>query len=160
MASDIFIKIGDIKGESTDDKHKDQIEVLSWQWGVSNAGSMGSGGGGGTGKASFAELHFTHVLDKASPNLAMACANGKHIPDATLTIRKAGEKALDYLVFKLSDVIVTSVQQSGHDGGGLPSESVSLQYIKIDQEYKPQKPDGSLDSGVSFKWDVKKNVKI
>ena len=49
MASDIFAKIGDIKGESLDSKHKDEIEVLSYSWGVSNAGSMASGSGGGEG---------------------------------------------------------------------------------------------------------------
>jgi len=45
MASDIFIKIGDIKGESNDDKHKDEIEVMSWSWGMNQQGSMGTGGG-------------------------------------------------------------------------------------------------------------------
>ena len=69
MASDIFAKIGDIKGESLDDKHKDEIEVLSWSWGVSNAGQMRGGSGGGEGKASFHDLSFTHKIDKASPVL-------------------------------------------------------------------------------------------
>ena len=160
MAGDIFIKIGDIKGESHDDKHKDEIDVLSWSWGITNTGSMGYGGGGGTGKASFSEIHFTHQIDKASPNLMQACAGGKHIPDATLTMRKQGDKPQEYLIIKLSDVIITSVQDSGSDGSGVPTESVALQFIKMDLEYKPQKADGSLDSGVSFKWDVKKNIKL
>ena len=69
MASDIFAKIGDIKGESLDDKHKDEIEVLSWSWGVTNAGATTAGGGGGAGKASFHDLSFTHKIDKASPVL-------------------------------------------------------------------------------------------
>jgi type VI secretion system secreted protein Hcp len=160
MAADIFIKIGDYKGESGDDKHKEEIEVLSWSWGVSNAGSMGAGGGGGTGKASFSDITFMHLLDKASPNLMMACATGKHIKEATLTQRKSGETPQEYLVVKMSDVFITSVQDSGSDGGGAPTESVSLQFIKMELEYKPQKADGTLDSGVSFKWDVKKNVKL
>ena len=78
MASDIFAKIGDIKGESLDDKHKDEIEVLSYSWGVSNAGSMASGSGGGEGKASFHDLSFVHKVDKATPVLLQSCATGVH----------------------------------------------------------------------------------
>jgi len=75
MASDIFAKIGDIKGESLDDKHKGEIEVLSYSWGVSNSGTIGGGGGGGgAGKATFQDLSFTHGIDKASPLLLKACA--------------------------------------------------------------------------------------
>ena len=83
MASDIFAKIGDIKGESADDKHKDEIEVLSFSWGVANA-TIG-GGGGGAGRATFHDLSFTHTIDKASPRLLQACATGSHLPEATIT---------------------------------------------------------------------------
>ena len=78
MASDIFAKIGDIKGESLDSKHKDEIEVLSFSWGVTNSASIGSGGGGGAGKATFQDLSFHHGIDKASPGLLRACATGEH----------------------------------------------------------------------------------
>src|SRR5580700_1794284 len=98
MASDIFAKLGDIKGESLDDKHKDEIEVLSFSWGVNNAGSMASGSGGGEGKSSFSDISFTHNYDKASPILFQACANGTHIKDATITHRKAGKGQQEYLV--------------------------------------------------------------
>ncbi len=53
MATDIFAKIGDIKGESVDDKHKNEIEVLSFSWGVANSGSTGSGGGSGRARRHF-----------------------------------------------------------------------------------------------------------
>ena len=80
MAADIFAKIGDIKGESQDDKHKDEVEVLSWSWGVANAGAIGAGvSGAGAGKANFHDLSFTHKIDKASPVLMQACANGTHM---------------------------------------------------------------------------------
>ena len=155
MASDIFAKIGDIKGESLDDKHKDEIEVLSWSWGVSNAGSMAHGGGGGEGKASFSDLSFMHKIDKASPVLMKACATGVHIKEATITHRKAGKGQQEFLIFKMNDVIVTSVQDS--DGGDDLTESVSIAFAKIDLEYKPQKRDGSLDAGIHFKYDIKGN---
>ena len=90
MASDIFAKIGDIKGESLDAKHKDEIEVLSFSWGVTNAGVI-SGGGGGAGKATFQDLSIVHHIDKASPLLLKACATGTHIKDTIITHRKAGK---------------------------------------------------------------------
>jgi type VI secretion system secreted protein Hcp len=160
MAVDIFLKIDGIKGESKDDKHKESIEVLSWSWSVSQTGSMATGGGGGTGKASFGDLHITHTIDAASPVLALHCANGKHIPSATLTQRKAGEAQQDFLIWKMTDVIITNVSDSGHDGGGLPQESVSLQYAKIEGEYKPQNEKGTLEAGIKWGWDLKKMVKV
>ena len=110
MAANIFAKIGDIKGESLDDKHKDEVEVLSWSWGVSQSGSVSTGGGGGAGKAIFSDFNFTHHLDKASPSLLKACATGEHIKEATITVRKAGKGQQEFLIIKMSDIIVTGVQ--------------------------------------------------
>src|SRR4249920_1771594 len=155
MASDIFAKIGDIKGESLDSKHKDEVEVLSWSWGVQQSGSMAHGGGGGEGKASFNDFNFTHHVDKASPVLLTACATGKHIKDATITVRKAGKGQQEFLIIKMSDVIVTSVNPSGSGDAAATAESVALQYAKVNLEYKPTKADGSLDAGIFFKYDIK-----
>jgi len=154
MAADTFAKLGDIKGESLDDKHKDEIEVLSFSWGVSNAGSMGYGSGGGEGKATFHDLSFTHKIDKASPVLMQACATGVHLKDGTITVRKAGKGQQEFLVIKMNDVIITSVTH-GSAGGDGASENVSIAFAKVAVEYKPQKADGSLDAGIHFKYDLK-----
>jgi type VI secretion system secreted protein Hcp len=156
MAVDVFLKISDIKGESKDSKHPEEIDVLSWSWGVSNAGSVGHGGGAGAGKANFSDLNFMHALDKASPVLMKACAMGDHYDLATLVARKAGKGQQDYLIVKMKEVYITSVQPSGSSEN--PMESVSLQFGHVDLEYKAQKPDGSLDAGVHFIYDIKKNV--
>jgi len=157
MGADIFGKIGDIKGESNDAKHKDEIEILSYSWGVSQTGTMSFGGGGGAGKANFQDFNFMHYLDKASPVLLQRCATGEHIKEATITVRKAGQKEpLEYLIIKLSDILVSSVSSSG-TGDASTSESVTLNYAKVIVEYKPQKADGSLDAGVFFKYDLKQN---
>ncbi len=157
MASDIFAKIGDIKGESFDDKHKDEVEVLSWSWGVSQSGSINQGGGGGAGKATFNDFNFTHHVDKASPLLLKACATGEHIKDGTITVRKAGKGQQEFLIIKMSDIIVTGVSPSGAGDGSATAEHVALQFAKVDLEYRPQKADGSLDAGVHFKYDIKGN---
>ena len=153
MASDIFAKIGDIKGESTDSKHKDEIEVLSFSWGVTNSAKIK---GGGAGKATFTDLSFLHGIDKASPNLLSACATGAHLKEATITHRKAGKGQQEYLIIKMNDVIITGVAlaDSSVVAG---SETVSMAFAKVDLEYKPQKADGSLDAGIHFKFDIKAN---
>jgi type VI secretion system secreted protein Hcp len=155
MAADIFAKLGDIKGESLDDKFKDQIEILSFSWGVTNAGSMAFGSGGGEGKASFHDLSFTHRIDKASPVLMQACATGVHLKDGTITHRKAGKGQQEFLVIKMNDIIITGVTHGGNGGADGATENVSLAFAKVDVEYKPQKADGSLDAGVHFKYDLK-----
>jgi type VI secretion system secreted protein Hcp len=149
MASDIFAKIGDIKGESLDDKHKGEIEVLSFSWGVANAPDVGGGAGGAT----FHDFSFAHAIDKASPRLLQACATGSHLKEATITHRKAGKGQQEFLIIKMNDVIVTSVSLGDSGAGG--SENVSLAFAKVDLEYKPQKADGSLDAGIHFKFDIK-----
>ena len=157
MASDIFAKLGDIKGESFDDKHKGEIEVLSWSWGITQSGTMAHGGGGGEGKANFNDFNFTHHIDKASPVLMKACATGEHIKDATITVRKAGKGQQEFLIIKMNDIIITGVAPSGAGDGAATAEHVALQFAKVDLEYKPQKQDGSLDAGVHFKYDIKGN---
>jgi type VI secretion system secreted protein Hcp len=154
MPTDSFLKIDSIKGESADDKHKDEIEVLSFSWAVNNGGSMGHGGGGGEGKATFQDLTFEHNVDKASAPLLLACATGTHLKEATITTRKSGKGQLDYMTIKMKDVIVTAVNPANHQGASL-TESVSLSYAIVNVEYKPQKADGSLDAGIFFKYNVK-----
>ena len=154
MAMSIFARIGTVKGESQDAKHLDEIDVLSWSWGVSQSGTAGHGGGGGAGKASFHDFNFTHHVDKASPLVMKACATGQHIGDATITVRKAGNGQQEYLIITMTDLIVTSVSTSVSAEGGT-IESVVLAFAKVDLEYKPQKPDGSLDVGLHFTYDLK-----
>ena len=157
MASDIFAKIGDIKGESLDNKHKDEIEVLSWSWGVTNDAAQSMGGGGGAGKASFHDLSFTHKIDKASPVLMKGCATGQHLKEATITRRKAGKGQQDFLVIKMNDVLITAVTDvDSNEGSDL--ETVSLAFAKVDLEYRPQKADGSLAAGIHFKYDINKGA--
>jgi type VI secretion system secreted protein Hcp len=157
MAADIFAKIANIKGESNDAKHKNEIDVLSWTWGVSQSGTMAHGSGGGEGKASFHDLTFTHRIDKATPLLLKACATGTHVPDATITVRKATQDKPEFLIVKLTDVVVTSVSMSVDRDDPTTVENVTLQFGKVDFEYKAQKQDGSLEPGLHFVYDIAAN---
>jgi type VI secretion system secreted protein Hcp len=158
MASDIHLKVGDIRGESTDAKHKDEIDVESWSWGASNPAVVAPGGGGGAGKVTFADLSFLHRFDRASPLLWRACATGTHIRDATLTAAKPGKEQQEFLVIRMNDVQITAVNASQSSGAGIvPLEQVSMKFTKVEMEYRPQKADGSLDTAVVFRYDVKAN---
>jgi type VI secretion system secreted protein Hcp len=158
MAVDMFIKIGDIKGEAQDDAHKEEIDVISWSWGMEQSGATHSGGGSGSGKVSIHDLHFTKFVDKATPNLMLMCSNGKHIPEAVLTVRKAGETPLEYLIITMTDLIINEVSTGGDNDDDRPTEQVSLNFGAVKLEYQPQKADGSPDGGkISYGWDIKAN---
>ena len=161
MAVDMFIKIGDIKGESQDKTHKDEIDVLAWSWGMSQSGTMHMGGGGGAGKVDVQDLSFTKYLDKSSPNLQLMCCNGKHYPEAKLTVRKAGENPVEYLIITMTDVLISSISTGGSGGEDRLTENVTLNFGKVKTAYQPQKKDGSKDGGpVEMGWDMEANVKM
>lgn len=154
MATEIFAKIGDIKGESLDAKHKDEIDVLSFAWGVTNTGPTGGGTGSGTGKPTFQDLLIVHTIDNATPALLLACATGRRIAEATISHRKSGADQQDFLVVKLNDVTITSVGQTGAEDHPY-AESITLKYAKVDLHYRRQRPDGSMDAGQHFKFDLR-----
>src|ERR1700704_3834182 len=158
MASDIFAKIGDIKGESLDSKHKDEIDIMSFSWGATQTGSIAAGGGG-SGKVQFQDFHFTTSVSKASPKLFLSCATGEHIKDATITLRKAGRDQQEYIVIKMSDVLISSYQTGG-TGEQVPTDQVSMAFAKIEYSYSPQKADGTLDAAITAAWDLKANKKV
>ncbi len=153
---DTFLKIGNIKGESTDSGHKDEIIIESFSWGLSNTPSL-LNGGAGAGKVSFNEMRITKRVDLASAALAKIAATGVHIPDALLTIRKPGSNGepLEFLKIKLVEVFVTSVTQA-IDSSSQPAESITLSFAKIDYDYQPDSKTGTGPS-VNFAWDIKAN---
>jgi len=155
---DMFLKLDGIKGESQDHKHKDEIHIESFSWGMNQTGAHGAGGGGGAGKVSVHDISITKHVDKSSPALMLACCNGKHIPSGLITVRKAGEKPLEYLKIKLSDILISGVQEAGH-GGVTLSESVTINFGKFHIEYLEQKADGTGVPGGEMGWDVKSNTK-
>ena len=161
-AIDYFLKLDGISGESKDSKHKGEIEVLSFSFGETHSGSAGSGGGGGAGKVQMSDFSFTARTTKASPQLFLSCAQGKHLKEAILTVRKAGGSQQEYLIIKLNDVLVSSYALGGSEGGaeGDPQDVFSLNFVKLSYDFKPQKADGSLDAPVHAGWDLTKNVKI
>jgi type VI secretion system secreted protein Hcp len=159
MAVDIFLKLTGITGESKDHKHKDEIQIDSFTFGMAQMGSGGFGGGSGAGKVQVQDINITKLVDKASCALMYHCCSGKHIPEGLITVRKAGDKPLEYLKIKLTDVLVTSVGHSGSGSSDLIMENVTLNFAKFKVEYQEQKSDGSGTPAGDLGWDLKANAK-
>jgi len=161
MAEDIFLKIDGISGESSDTSHKDEINVLSYTWGESQPVVPSSGSGGAAGKVTMQDFHFAMRVNKASPKLFLACASGAHIKNAILTVRRAGAGAPEFLKWTFTDITVASYQTAGNTPTGDPlTDQVNLRFAKIEVEYKPVKPDGSLDAPVKAGWDLTANKPV
>lgn len=158
MAVDMFIKIGDIEGESTDKAHPKEIDVLAWSWGLSQSGTTHMGGGGGSGKVSVQDLSFTHYIDSASHRLITGCCDGTHYPEAKLTVRKAGKTPVEYVKITLTEVLVTSVSDGGSGGEDRLTENVTLNFSQFKYEYTPQKPDGTPDTVKETTWNIAENA--
>lgn len=152
MSTDTHIKFDGVEGESTHKDHKNEIEVTSWSWNVTQPAAL-SGGGSGKGKGVPGDFTFVHNYDKASPVLSKHCASGKHFKDAKLTARKAGEGQKDFLVLVMKEVFVTSVHPAGSQGGEI-MEQVSCSYKDIEFTYKPQDDKGGLGGDIKFGWNV------
>lgn len=158
MAVDMFLKIPEIRGESKDRAYKDGIDVLSWSWGMSQSGSMHMGGGGGSGKVSIQDISVTKFVDSASPNLMKFCSNGKHFPEALLVVRKAGDKALEYIKIKMKKVLVTSISTGGSGGEDRLTENVTLNFAEVHLDYVPQNEDGSGAAAIEYAWNIAENI--
>ena len=157
MAVDYFLKLDGIKGDSKDSKHKDEIDIQSWSWGLSQPGALATGGSS-TGKVQFQDFHFTKMTDRSSPVLILKCAKGEHIKEGLITARKSGDNPVEFLKIKLTDVVVSSHQSSA--SSELPTESFSVNYAQIVYSYFPQAEDGSLEAPITAAWDLRKNEPI
>ena len=154
---DYFLKIEGVDGESTSDKHKGEIEILSYSWGVSQqGGSASAGGGAGAGKATFQDFSFVKNMDRSSPLLFVKAATGEHIKEVVLTGEVAGKRGQKFMEIKMSDVLISSYQQGGSEGG-VPTDTFSLNFAKIEFKYYPADKSGALGGPVAGGWDLKEN---
>jgi type VI secretion system secreted protein Hcp len=160
MAVDMFFKFKGIDGESADDKHKKEIDVLAWSWGMSQSGSAHIGGGAGSGKVNVQDLSFTKYIDSSSHAFMLACCTGEHIGEATLVVRKAGQEPLEYIKITLNDLIISSVSTGGSGGEDRLTENIAVNFAKFKYEYTPQKADGTGDAPKTAGWDIPVNKKV
>jgi len=160
VAVDAFLKLEGVKGESVDKAHKEEIDVLSWGWGMNQLGTAHRGTGGGAGKVAVNDLTITKYVDRSTPTLIQACCTGEHYPTATLSFRKAGGEPLDYFIIKLEDVIVSSVNTGG-SGGDLIMETITFNFARFKVTYQPQNAKGGKEGGaIEAGYNIATNEKI
>ncbi len=160
MAGALFLKLEGIDGESKDDEHTDEINILNFGWGVNNPPTVTIGGGTAAGKVSVQDLNITKFMDRASANLMAYCCSGKIIPTGILTVQRAGEDKVQALVFELEKIFVSSYQTSGDAmSGELPVENVMLSFNKVTYKYTSQDKDGKGEAEVEAAWDIEMNTK-
>lgn len=158
MAVDMFLKLTGVKGESEDDKHKGENDVLAWSWGMSQSGTMHMGGGGGAGKANFQDLSVTKWVDSGTVTLMQHCSKGTHIPKGMLIVRKAGDKPLEYIKLEIKEIIVSSISTGGSGGEDRLTENVSLNFREWKMSYTPQTEAGAAGSAIEFGFNIAKNI--
>jgi len=157
MATQFYLQIDGVKGDSQDAGHKGWMDVTNWNVGAHHPSGIKSGGGGSTGKTSFTDLTFSTHLDPASTDMFLFCSNGKTIPKAKLEcIRETGDSKLKYLVIELENVIVSNFHTS--TAGEKPSADYSLNFAKMTVKYTPQTKSGSAGGEVTHYWDVNENT--
>ncbi|MBP0615936.1 Hcp family type VI secretion system effector [Jiella mangrovi] len=160
MAVDIFLKIEGIPGESQDATHAGEIRILAWSWGLAQSGTTHMGPGAGSGKVAVQDITFTKNCDKATTNILRFCSNGKHIPQALLTIRKAGGDApVEYFKLMMTDLIISSYATGGSaDGLDQLQETVTLNFRKFTVTYTEQTRQGTPGAATEATWDIAANV--
>ena len=148
----IFLRLDGIPGDATDARHADEIVVMAFSWGVSSAGgSPATGTGAATGKATFDGLTVVARSSRASPLLMQACAQGRRLKSGVLTLQRAGEKPVDMMVVRLSDVLVGAYSVSAGGGEGA-DEEVTLTFGRIQYDVS----DGQQLTTAS--WDLRKGA--
>jgi type VI secretion system secreted protein Hcp len=162
MAIDMYLKIHGIQGECTDSKHPEWIEVNAFAHEVNQPVSGASGTGGRTGgRAEFNDFAITKIIDCATPELTIHCANGKHIPTIELELCLATGGKHTFMKYTMEDCIVSSVQHGGLlVGEARPAEVATFAYGKFKWEYTPIDHTGSAMATLSRSWSVESNKQI
>src|SRR5690242_10128106 len=80
-----FLKMEGISGESTVQKHENEIDVLNWDWEVMFIPDSFSFG------PVYEDFKITKNIDAATPKIMQACAKGQIFTTATLSLRKPNQ---------------------------------------------------------------------
>jgi type VI secretion system secreted protein Hcp len=157
MAGDLFMKLGDIAGESKQDGHTGEIEIMSWSWGATQSGSTQSISGSTAGKVNVHDLTFTKLVDASTPNIVKAVCAGTAFPLALLTCEKsagAGKKPIQYFKMKLKNVLVSTYAVGGANGSDTHTETVTLNFGSVETTYTGMNADGGPGKSIPVAWNV------
>jgi type VI secretion system secreted protein Hcp len=156
-ASDMFLKLEGIDGESTHPSHEKEVDVLAWSWGMSQSGTLSDPIGGGAGKASFNDVVITKWADKSSVPLVRLVSTGDHINEAKLTVRRAGEKSSIFEELQMFKVLVTSSASGGSGGEDRLTENITLNFEAFCITYTEQRSDGTTGDRPQLCFNIPEN---
>lgn len=136
-AVNAYLIIDGVPGESA--AHPGWIEVNSFQWGVGRGISSPTGGSADreSSAPSVSEVTVTKAIDKASPKLKACAATHCHLGTVELMMRKAGGEQQAYQHYVFSNAVLSHYSMSS--GGDRPSESISLNFTKVEMKYNEQR---------------------
>lgn len=157
MSVDMFLEIEGVEGESVDSKFAKKIDISSWNWGMSQNGTTHTAHGGGAGKVHVNDITISKLADKATPVLMKACCTGKHFTKAVVTVRKAGDKPLEYVTLTMKDVLISNIEVQGAGGGDLVQETLTLNFAEFSYVYVPQRKDGGAEGKVEHSFNIATN---
>lgn len=150
--TDFVLELDSIEGESDHVGLEKKIDVTHWGWSISNHGSAGMTQGGGTGKAHLGDMSVGMMMNKASPNVFSQCCSGLPVKSAKLHCFRQGQnKQIEYLMIEMTNATISSYTTGGSNGGGLPNDSFTLNFAKVDFSYWPQKDDSGAQGAVNKK---------
>jgi type VI secretion system secreted protein Hcp len=153
--ADMFIKIDDVQGESTDSTHKNEIEVTSWSWGAAQAGSSHGGTGSGSGKVAVQDLSVTFNVDKSVPTLMNMVMKGTPFKKALLVCRRSGGNPVEYLKITMTSGLLAGLQLGGSP---VVTATMALNFSAVQIDYTPQKADGSAGAVVTTQFNIAGNA--
>ncbi|MGB9109237.1 MAG: type VI secretion system tube protein Hcp [Telluria sp.] len=160
MATDYYLQLEGIKGESADSMHVAWIECTSIDWSIDQPKSATSSTSGGhtAERAELSEISIGKLIDLASPVLAQACAWGRTIPKAKLEMLRADGNGvpIKYFEVELDNVLIVHISPS-FAIGELPNESVHLKFSKVKWKYTQQKIGGGSGGNTAGGWNLATN---
>ncbi|SFJ83559.1 Hcp family type VI secretion system effector [Jannaschia pohangensis] len=156
MAVDIFLILSNgIKGEAQDSKYAETIDVLEWDWGLTQSGTTHVGGGGGGGKVDARDIQITKYVDLASNDLIKRATTGEHIDSGELIVRKAGGSPVEYFRMKMENIMISSYNTGGSkDGLDRIQETLTLNFRKFQITYTLQDKTGRPGPESSTGYDL------
>jgi len=149
-AINLFLQITGIDGESTDDNHRDWLEVFSFSMGMSQPWD----GSVGIGQIIMEDIVFVKQLDKATPKLMEKCAKGEVIPSVILEVSDVGNDKLTFYKYELKNVIVSSFYSKGDITEIRQTETFTLHFEWFKVTYSEIDYAGKLKGNVEFTWDT------
>jgi type VI secretion system secreted protein Hcp len=161
MAIDVYLKLSEFKGDSSDNKYAGDVECTSVHFEVlqPKSATASTAGGHTAERCEHKDIIITKLVDKATPKFLEFCSTGKLIKTAEINFTRAGTDGKRFLYFtiKLKDAIISAIAPSVVEGEVM-KETVAIKYRAVEWTYNLQDAKGAAGTGATAAWDLSKNI--